>query len=478
MRYASTLGGEIGSGDGHVEIAPAYDEAMAAGEARPHYAPLLEAVRAAGPATLSSRLQASTAAAGLSFATSRFRLDPLPRLLDAQEWELIARAGAQRATALNLFLADAYGERRIVAAGIVPERVITGAEFYEPEMRGVGVAPGGWATVVGLDLVRDPAGDFQVLEDNARSPSGISFAASARRAVGELGLPGEPQGEPEEAFAALGEALRAAAPPGGGDPSVALLSEGPASAAFFEHELIAERLGIPIVTPHELVTAGGCLNARIGGVPREIDVLYRRCDGERLTTPQGLATVLGRKLSGPLRAGTLAVANAFGSGVADDKLTHAYVDEAIRFYLGEDPVIRSVPTFDLGDPDQLAEALPRLPELVVKPRSGLGGSGVMIGPLLGEDELAATRRQIEASPEMFVAQETVSLSTHPSACTPDGEISDELAPRRVDLRPYAISVGDRVHVPRCALTRFAPAAGEMIVNSSRGGGAKDTWVLA
>lgn len=478
MTYASTLGGEIGSSGGGSEIAPAYDEALAGGEARPHYAALLEAVRSAGPARLSSRLQASSATVGLRYSTNQFRLDPLPRLLDAQEWELIARAAAQRATALNHFLADAYGERRIVEAGIVPERVITAAEHYEPAMRGVEVAPGGWATVVGLDLVRDPSGAFQILEDNARSPSGISFASAARRAVGELGLPGEPQGQPEEAFDALGEALRAAAPAGTGDPSVALLSEGAGSAAFFEHELIAERLGIPILTAHELVSAGGRLNARIGGVRREIDVLYRRCDGERLTTADGAATALGRKLSAPLRGGTLAVANAFGSGVADDKLTHAYVDDAIRFYLGEDPVIRSVPTFDLGDPDQLAEVLARLPELVVKPRSGLGGSGVMIGPLLDDDELAATGRQIETGPELFVAQETVSLSTHPSACTSEGAIGDEMAPRRVDLRPYAISIGDRVHVPRCALTRFAPAAGEMIVNSSRGGGAKDTWVLA
>ncbi|MFN2611738.1 MAG: circularly permuted type 2 ATP-grasp protein [Solirubrobacterales bacterium] len=473
MKSAPAVDGEIAAG-GAGGLPPAYDEALdASGEVRPHYRDLLEAVRSAGPAALCSRLEASSAAAHLSFSANRFRLDPLPRLLEAGEWELLGRAATQRAAALNLFLADIYGERQIVEAGVVPERVITGAEHYEPAMCDVAVAPGGWATVIGFDLVRDPSGAFRILEDNARSPSGIGFASAARRALVELDLPGEPQGDPEEAVPALGEALRAAAPQqSAGLPSAALLSEGPESPAFFEHELIAGRLGIPILTPGELREVDGRLQARVDGVPREIDILYRRTDGERLTGPDGRPTELGGLLLGPLRAGTLACVNAFGSGVVDDKLTHAYVGEAIRFYLGEDPLIDSVPTFDLGDPPQRAEVLQRLPELAVKPRSGLGGGGVLIGPLAGGEQLAASRREIEGRPERFIAQETISLSTHPSA------IGDQLLPRHIDLRPYAISVGDQVRIPRSALTRFAPAANEMIVNSSRGGGAKDTWVLA
>jgi uncharacterized circularly permuted ATP-grasp superfamily protein len=450
-----------------------YDEALTgSGEPRPHYAELLAAVQNGGPGDLADRLDRAIAEAGLVFSRSRFRVDPLPRLLQASEWELIERAATQRANALNRFCADAYGERAIVAAGIVPERVITGAELYEPGMEGVPVAPGGWATVVGLDLVRGPGGEFLVLEDNARSPSGTSFAWSARRAIGALGLPGSPQGGPGEAFDALGEALRAAAPAGAGDPNIALFSEGPGGAAFFEHDLIARHLDIPIVTERDLAKSGGRLHARIGGVRQEIDILYRRIDGERLTKSGGRSTRLGNLLLEPLREGTLAIANAFGSGVADDKLTHAYLDDAIRFYLKEDPVIASVPTFDLGAPEQLAEALERLPELVVKPRSGLGGTGVMIGPLATPEELEKARGEIAAGPEAFVAQETISISTHPSAS------GDEMQPRRVDLRPFAMCAGDEVRVPRAALTRFAPQAGEMIVNSSRGGGAKDTWVLA
>ncbi len=473
MTNASTLGGSPGAAAGGPELPPPYDEAIAStGEPRPHYAELLAALEAAGPAKLAARLGEATEHSGLSFSGNRFLLDPLPRLLEAGEWELITRAASQRASALDRFCADAYGAREIVAAGIVPERVITGAELYEPAMTGVPVAAGGWATVVGLDLVRGPEGDFLVLEDNARSPSGLSFALAARRALSLVDLPGEPLGDPGEAFDALGQALRAAAPAAAGEPSVALFSEGEDSAASFEHALIAERLGIPIVTAGELERSGARLHSRIGGERREIDVLYRRIDGERLSEHAGRPTEFGSLLTEPLQEGTLAVANAFGSGVADDKLTHAYVDEAIRFYLGEEPVIASVPTFDLGDPGQRAEALERLGELVVKPRSGLGGGGVLIGPLASAEERAAVRADIEADPGRFIAQETVSLSTHPSA------VGDRLEPRRIDLRPYAISVGPEVHVPRAALTRFAPAEGELIVNSSRGGGAKDTWVLS
>jgi uncharacterized circularly permuted ATP-grasp superfamily protein len=469
MATASTLGELNGGG----ALAAPYDEAFASpGQPRPHYEALIAAIESAGPAELDERVTASATAAGVGFAGGEFRLDPVPRLLTAAEWETVSAAARQRARALDSFLADAYGERRIVTAGIVPERVISGAEHHEPLMRGVEVAPGAWASVVGLDLIREPGGGFLVLEDNARSPSGTGFAVAARHALAALGLPGVPLGSPSEAFAALAEALRAAAPGGGGDPSMAILSEGPQSAAFYEHELLARELEIPLVTPTELETSGGRLRARLGARTRQIDVIYRRIEEERLSAPDGSPTALGSLLAEPLRAGRLACVNAFGSGLADDKLTHAYIEKAIGFYLGEEPVIRSVPTFDLGDHQQLAESLARLEELVVKPRAGLGGGGVLIGPLAGTEALADARRRIKAEPEAYVAQETISLSTHPSA------VGDGLAARRVDLRPFAIIAGDRVSAPASALTRYARGAGEMIVNSSHGGGAKDTWVLA
>ncbi len=453
------------------ELLAAFDEGYDGGAPRPLYEEVLAAIAAKGPALVAKEVEAASAAIGLSFKMHRFRLDPVPRLLTAAEWDQISVAAAQRARALNAFAADAYAERRIVAEGLLPERVIETAAHYEPAMREVPTPPRSWTTVVGLDLARDASGGFQVLEDNARSPSGLSFAAAARDALAPAGLPGTPAWHPAEAFELLGEALRTAAPAGASDPMVALFSEGPGSGAFFEHDAIARRLGIPIVTAGELASSGGRIHARIGGVRSEIDVLYRRVDGERLTKPDGRPTALGRLLIEPLQAGGLTCVNAFGSGVVDDKLTHAYVEEMIRFYLGEEPLLKSIPTYDLGDHDQRAAVLERLPELVIKPREGLGGGGVVIGPLATADELAALSASIEAAPGHFVAQETVPLSTHP---TVDG---DQLAPRHVDLRPYAITVGDRVEVPRSALTRFAPDPGEMIVNSSRGGGAKDTWVV-
>jgi carboxylate-amine ligase len=468
VRDLSTLGAAPRGGS---EGLGSFDEASEGGAPRPGYEALLAAIEDAGPAELAAEAEARSAAAGLSFKMNRFRLDPVPRLLSADEWAQIAAAAEQRSRALNSFVADAHGEREIVAAGVVPEYAIESAEHYEPAMRDVPTPPAAWAVVVGLDLVRDPAGEFCVLEDNTRSPSGISFAAAARGAIAPAGLPGTPSADPAEAFDLLGEALRAAAPPGAADPLVALFSEGPASGAFFEHDAIARRLGIPIVTAGDLAKSGGRLHARVGGVRREIDVLYRRVDGERLTKADGRPTALGRLLIEPLQQGGLTCVNAFGSGVADDKLIHAYVEEMIRFYLGEEPVLRSIPTYDLGDAEQRETALARLGELVVKPRGGLGGGGVVIGPLVGADELAAAAARIEAAPEQFIAQETVPLSTHPTVA------GDALEPRHVDLRPYAIAIGDRIEVPRCALTRFAPDRGEMIVNSSRGGGAKDTWVI-
>jgi carboxylate-amine ligase len=286
--------------------------------------------------------------------------------------------------------------------------------------------------------------------------------------VAERLAPGAGVLDPEVAFDLLGATIRSAAP--GGDPSIVLLSDGPANAAWYEHNEIGRRLGIPVVQPRDVMVRGGRLHAWLGeGRTRPIDVVYRRTDEDRLRDRAGRATWLADLLLAPVRRGTLAVVNPFGAGLADDKLVHAYVEEMVRFYLGEEPLLRSVRTMDLSDDAVRAEALGALGDLVVKPRSGYGGAGVVVCRQAGDDDVAALAREIAAAPREWIAQETVELCTHPTVC--DGR----LEPRHVDLRPFVFGGGD---VAPAALTRVAFEAGQMIVNSSRGGGAKDTWLAA
>jgi uncharacterized circularly permuted ATP-grasp superfamily protein len=455
----------------------AFDEALEAdGRPRPQYDGVLDALGACDLHKLSVGIAAELTARGVRFGTwpqSRpFVVDPVPRILPAPEWAQLAAGLGQRVRALNRFLADAYGERRIVEAGVVPARVIDGCEGYEPLMRGVPVPGAIHAHVAGLDVVRGPDGGFAVLEDNLRTPSGMAYAGAAREAV--LARIPARAGQPRPlggAVVGLGEALRGAAPDGRDDPSVVLLSDGWANSAWYEHAALAWRLGLPVVTLRDLEVADGRLWQRGESGRRPVDVVYRRTDVDRLTEPDGSPTALGEALLEPLRSGRLGVVNAFGNGVADDKLVQAYVEAMVRFYLREEPLLPSVATYDLGDPECREEALARLGELVVKPRDGYGGHGVLIGPRANAAALEQAAAAIRHTPERWVAQETVALSTHPTVC--DGR----LAPRHVDLRPFVFSSPEGVRVLAGGLTRVALREGELIVNSSQDGGAKDTWVL-
>ena len=393
-----------------------------------------------------------------------FPLDPVPRVLPGAEWDELELGLGQRVTALNAFVADAYGARQIVQEGAVPARVIETAEQYEPQMVGVEPPGGLWVGIAGLDLVRDPSGEFLVLEDNLKTPSGFGYAAAARDAVAgalELTDGDRPRGY-DELPELLAGALRAAAA-GDGDPYLIVLSEGPDNGAYWEHSWAADRLGLPLVKPEELELDGD----RLLHGSRRVDGIYRRTDADVLHT--GVGTLLAPAI----RAGTVGVVNAFGTGVGDDKLTHAYVEDMIRFYLGEEPRVRSVQTLDLARRDHLEQALDRFDELVIKPRASQGGVGVVICPHAELAEVDELRERVREHPEQWVAQPLVDLSTHATL------IDGALSPRHVDLRPFVFMHGpDRPRVMPGGLTRYAAEEGAVVVNSTQNGGFKDTWVLA
>jgi uncharacterized circularly permuted ATP-grasp superfamily protein len=448
-----------------------YDETRTHG---PAYRSLLRQFDQVDVDDLAAGVQDHLDGSGCAFSAedgdARFVVDPVPRVIDGEAWDALAAGLRQRVDALERFVADVYGEREIVAAGILPQRVLDGCAHYEPQLRGLPVRR--WITIAGLDLVRGADGRFAVLEDNVRTPSGLAYLLAAREAVSRrVMIPaGARLRDVGGLVAAVRGALDDAAPTGIESPFAVVLTDGPANAAHWEHETLGDDLGIAVVTADRLRAAGDRLWLIEPGGRRCVDVVYRRTDEERLFAPDGRPTALGELLEAPLRAGTLATVNAFGAGVADDKLVHAYVEDMVRFYLGEEPVLPSVRTYDLSEPAPRAAALERLPELVVKPRSGHGGRGVVLGPLASAAQLRDVRTAIAADPGSYVAQEMVLLSEHPTVS--DGE----LAPRHVDLRPFVIS-GRRRHVVPGGLTRVALEKGQMIVNSSRNGGAKDTWVL-
>ncbi|HXF30411.1 MAG TPA: circularly permuted type 2 ATP-grasp protein [Solirubrobacterales bacterium] len=454
-----------------------FDEAFAkTGTARPPYATVIDALARHDLVELRERVRSNIEEIGLSFGPGNpMVVDPVPRVIDATEWEALEAGLLQRARALNAFLLDAYGDQRIFEEGIVPRRLLETSQGYEPLMRGLldpGVPP---ATVAGMDLIRDAEGELMVLEDNLRMPSGAAYAIAVREVVGPEFGPEATAGlrRPDGYVARLGEAIRAAAPSQhAAEPAAAILSDGPESGAYYEHERLARELGLPVVTPGRLSCTRGRLHAQIGRKQVQIDVIYRRLDEDRLSDRGGALTELGKLLAPALRSGRLRCVNAIGTGLADDKLAHAYVAEMIRFYLGEEPLLRSVPSYDLSDPEAREEVMGRLDELVIKPRDGFGGHGVTIMPLATEGDRRKTIGLVRRRPERFVAQELVPLSTHPTV------VGAGIAPRRVDLRPYVVSpAAGEASVMQGGLTRYAKAADEMVVNSSQGGGSKDTWVL-
>jgi uncharacterized circularly permuted ATP-grasp superfamily protein len=397
------------------------------------------------PAALAAA--ARTAMAGVTFGDKgddHFHLDPVPRVIAAAEWERLAAGLVQRVRALDAWCADAYRERRIVRDGIVPPRVIETVDTFEPALRGVTLER--WIGIAGLDVVRAPDGRFLVLEDNLRTPSGMAYVAVARATTERLlqpagdAVPVPLDGLREMLVSVLG-------------PRAVVLTDGPHNAAYWEHRWIADLLEIPLVEPDELDVAG-------------VEVVYRRTNASQLASP------VGRLLAGPWLQGRLRLVNAFGVGVGDDKLAHAYVEDMVRYYLGEEPLVGSVRTYDLGRPEVLEEALDRLEELVVKPRSGYGGEGVVICPHAEPADVERTRAAVVESPADYVAQELIVLSEHLTV------IDGEFAPRHVDLRPFVfLGAGDTASVLPGGLTRVALDEGTLVVNSSQNGGAKDTWVI-
>jgi uncharacterized circularly permuted ATP-grasp superfamily protein len=476
---ASRSGAELADGPRAGAASPSFDEGAASGpNATEHDRRVRESIVDVDLSALSAAVARDAGRRGVSFGSASgaraFRIDPIPRVIDAAEWRGLSDGVAQRVRALELFVRDVYGERRIVRAGVVPAGSLEGARHYEPQLMGMGGEPGTWITVAGLDVVRDSDGSFKVLEDNLRTPSGIAYAVATREVIGAHLAP--PAGlrvrSLDAAFHTLGNALRAAARPGAReDPMVVLLSDGKDNSAFYEHAAIARYLSLPLVHADQLSMRRGRLFAQLERGEQAVDVVYRRTDEDRLTDDRGEPTAIGRLLLEPVQSGATACVNAFGTGVADDKLLHAYVEDMVRFYLGEEPLLRSVPTYDPSQPDVLEMILARIHELVIKPRSGHGGYGVVIGPHARSEDLRAAAAALSAAPERFVAQETIMLSRHPTVT--DGRL--EL--RHVDLRPFAISSGDAVHVLPGGLTRVAFEPGALVVNSSQNGGSKDTWVL-
>ena len=405
-----------------------------------------------------------------------FPLDLVPRILPVDEWRTIKRGLAQRIRALNRFVDDVYHGREIVHDGVVPWPLVVSRPEFARAAHGIRPPGGVYCHVSGCDLVRDADGSWKVLEDNVRTPSGISYMLENRRAMTRLlpGLFSSYRVRPVDHYPMLLlNALREVAPAGDGEPTVVVWTPGPLNSAYFEHAFLARQMGVELVEASDLVVRDElCFIRTTNGLER-VHAVYRRLDDQFIDPlefrPDSLLGVPG--LMRAYRAGTVAIVNAVGTGVADDKAIYHYVPEMIRYYLAEEPILDNVRTYMLDDREQREHVLSRLSELVVKPTSESGGKGVFIGPTATEQELERQRRLVEAAPARWIAQELVRLSTCPTAME-DGR----LASRHVDLRPFAV-FGDDIHIVPGGLTRVALREGSMIVNSSQGGGSKDTWVL-
>ncbi|GID26214.1 carboxylate--amine ligase/circularly permuted type 2 ATP-grasp protein [Paractinoplanes brasiliensis] len=489
LLVADTRGGATGIGPegqsvpaGLFPYARTGDEAFPGGDVDAAYAGILNVLTALGSAGLRRREDArddEQRQRGITFsvageaATRLFPFDLVPRLVPASDWAGLRVGLVQRVRALDLFIQDVYGERQVVQDGIMPEWVIDGS----PELRPSGALvehAGVRAQVAGVDLVRNADGKWCVLEDNLRVPSGIAYAMQNRRlthaVLPELPLPDNlisVERTPEMLLRALTESAR---PSAGDDPRIVVLSQGPDDSAWFEHRMLAEEMGVPVVRSTELFVDDARVFRLRDGKRHPVDVIYLRMGEDSLVhSPGADGMPLGPSLINALHADTVVLANALGNGIGDDKAVYAYVPKLIEYYLGEKPLLADVPTYLCGLPDQRAEVLDRLDQLVCKPVDGYGGDRIVIGPHATEEDLSAVRRQIRTAPHRWVAQEVVQLSTHPVF---DGH---QLAPRHVDLRAFVFTGAESVVAP-AALTRVAPA-GSMIVNSSRGGGSKDTWLL-
>ena len=401
--------------------------------------------------------------------------DPLPRLIDHDDWQVLEAGLIQRLEAIDLFLADVYGPQLILKDGVIPADDVFSSHGWRPEMVGVLPPLGRWCQISGLDLIRDGEGTWRVLEDNLRCPSGVAYFLENRRVMKQLfgGLFSSQRVTPIDDYASqLLQTLQDMAP-WSSSPRVVLLTPGVHNSAYFEHSYLARLMGIQLVEGQDLVCSDGKVWMRSTTGLERVDVIYRRIDDDFLDPDCFRAdSMLGvRGLMECYRQGSIAIANAPGTGVADDKLIYAYVPEMIRYYLQQEPIIENVTTYLCSRPDDLSYVLEHLPSLVVKAVSEAGGYGMLIGPHASAQECAEFRKRIKADPRNYIAQPTLQLSTVPSLS------NGELYPCHVDLRPYILR-GRQSWVTPGGLTRVALKRGSLVVNSSQGGGSKDTWVVS
>ena len=464
---------------------PPIDEMLIDGAPRPSVAALWESITRIGADGLQQRgvqRDQYLSVQGITFTLAGHErplpIDLVPRVIEAAEWTIVESGIKQRVRALEAFLDDVYGSQRVFRDGVVPRALVTSSEHFHRAVHGIVPPNGVRIHVAGIDLVRDGQGTLRVLEDNLRCPSGVSYVLENRRTLAHV-VPElfqdyavrSVQEYPEKLFQALGNS----APEGIKNPVVVVLTPGVHNSAHFEHAFLARRMGVELVEGRDLFCKGNQVFMRTTAGPSPVHVIYRRIDDDFLDPvhflPESLLGVPG--LLNAARAGNVTIANAVGNGVADDKALYRYVPDLVRYYLSEEAVLPNVDTYDLQDPVTLERVLDELPTMVVKPVAASGGYGIVIGSKATADELAEARRVIAADPRGWVAQPIVQLSTCPTVVD-DGS----LAPRHVDLRPFAVNSGDDVWVLPGGLTRVALVEGSLVVNSSQGGGSKDTWVLA
>ncbi|MBN7787447.1 circularly permuted type 2 ATP-grasp protein [Ponticoccus gilvus] len=403
--------------------------------------------------------------------------DIIPRIISGREWQKLSKGIEQRVRAINAFLYDIYHGQEIVKAGRIPEEMISKNEAFLPQMIGVKPPGGIYTHIVGIDLVRTGPDEFYVLEDNGRTPSGVSYMLENRETMLQMfpELFSQNRVQPVETYPTdLLKSLSACAPAcAEGKPTVAVMTPGIFNSAYFEHSFLADQMGIELVEGHDMMVVDGRLCMRTTQGYKPIDVIYRRIDDDFLDplnfNPDSALGVPG--IMDVYRAGNLTIANAPGTGICDDKAIYSYMPDIVEFYTGEKALLENVPTWRCADPDSLAYVLDNLKELVVKEVHGSGGYGMLIGPTASRKELAEFRKKLEARPANYIAQPTLSLSTVPIFSKAG------LTPRHVDLRPFVLCSPRGVQITPGGLTRVALKKGSLVVNSSQGGGTKDTWVL-
>ena len=479
---------ELGEAGVDLRVAQ-FDEMNGAdGRIRPPYEKLAEWLAATAPDLLAARREQAEllfrrigitfAVYGAQEATERLiPFDILPRIISRGEWAALEKGLVQRVAALNMFLADLYGAGDAMKAGVVPAELVYRNPGYCPQMAGWRVPHDIYAHIAGVDIVRTDDHGFYVLEDNARTPSGVSYMLENREVMMRL-FPelfarhrvAPIEDYPDELLATL----RSVAPPGASaDPTIALMTPGQFNSAFYEHSFLADKLGVELVEGRDLVVRDDIVYMRTTEGPRRVDVIYRRIDDDFLDPlvfrPDSALGVAG--LMGAYQAGNVTLANAVGAGVSDDKAMYTYMPDLIRFYLGEEPLLQNVPTFRCREEKSLAYVLDHLDELVVKEVNGSGGYGMLVGPHASKATLEEFRAKLKAHPDNFIAQPTLALSTCPIS------VASGIAPRHVDLRPFVLQGANGARVVPGGLTRVAMTEKSLVVNSSQGGGTKDTWVI-